>query len=110
VVCFLSKKQKTVCKNCLDVTAHEIQQKWYKEKIIPCEVPQGSILRLLLFLIYVNDTETNKRNDLGIKLTLFDDNTCILINGKDIQDLIFNLDRINGSILHWFDKKKTDYK
>jgi hypothetical protein len=31
--CFLSKKQKTVGKNCLDVPADEIQQKWSEEKI-----------------------------------------------------------------------------
>jgi len=51
--CFLSTKQKTFGKNCLDVTAYEIQQKWSEEKIIQCGVPQGSIFRLLLFLIYV---------------------------------------------------------
>jgi hypothetical protein len=45
--CFLSKKQKTVGKNCLDVQADEIQQKWSEEKIIQCRVPQRSILRLL---------------------------------------------------------------
>jgi hypothetical protein len=58
-----------------------------------------------LFLIYVNDTETYISNDIGIKVTLFADETSILITGKDIQDLIFNLNRIKGSILHWFDKK-----
>ena len=38
-------------------------------------VPQGSILRLLLLLTYVNDIDTNISNDIGIKLTLFDDDT-----------------------------------
>jgi hypothetical protein len=77
--CFLSTKQKTVGKNCLDVTADEIQQKWSEEKIIQCGVPQGSIFRLLLFLIYVNDRETNKSNDIGITLTLSADDTSTLM-------------------------------
>lgn len=32
---------------------------------------------------------------MGIRLTLFADDTSILIMGKDIQNLIFNLDTIN---------------
>jgi len=38
-------------------------------------------------------------------LTLLAD-TSILITGKDTQDLIFDPDRINGSILLWFDKNR----
>jgi hypothetical protein len=38
--------------------------------------------------------------------TLFADDTSILITGKDTQDLIFNPDRINESILLWFDKNR----
>jgi hypothetical protein len=34
------------------------------------------------------------------------DDTSIVITGKDPQDLIFNPDRINESILLWFDKKR----
>jgi len=33
--CFLSTKQKTVGKNCLDVRVDEIQQKWSEEKNNP---------------------------------------------------------------------------
>jgi hypothetical protein len=61
---------------------------------------------------YVNDIETYISNDIGTMLTLFADDTSILITGKDIEDLIFNFNRFNGSIviLHWFDKKQIDYK
>jgi hypothetical protein len=79
ISCFLSTKQKTFGKNCLDITADEIQQKWSEEKIIKCGVHQGSIFRLLLFLIYVNDTETNISNDIGFTLTLSADDTRILM-------------------------------
>jgi hypothetical protein len=47
----------------------------------------------------MNNIDTNISDDKGIKLTLFADDTSILITGKDIQDLILNLDKINKSIL-----------
>ena len=50
--------------------------------------------------------DTYIRKDIGIKLTLFADDTSILIPGKDTQDLIFSLDRISGNILPWFDKNR----
>ena len=46
------------------------------------------------------------RSVMGIRLTLFADDTSILIMGEDIQNLIFNLDTINWSILPSFDKNK----
>jgi hypothetical protein len=43
---------------------------------------------------------------VGIKLTLFADYISILVTGKGIQDLTYNLDEINKSILPWFDKNR----
>jgi hypothetical protein len=51
----------------------------------------------------MNDIDTNISNDMGIKLTLFADDASILKTGKDLQDLTLNLDKINKSILLWFD-------
>jgi hypothetical protein len=50
----------------------------------------------------MNDIDTNISHDIGIRLTLFADYTSILVTGKDIQDLTLNLDKINKSILPWF--------
>jgi hypothetical protein len=63
-------------------------------------------LKPLLFLIYINHTHTNITDDRGIKLTLFADDTSILVTGKDVQDRTYNLDEINISILSWFDKNR----
>jgi hypothetical protein len=75
-------------------------------KIIQHGVPQVSILGPLLFLIYTKDIDTNISDDIGIKLTLLADDTSILITDKDIQDLTLNLDKINKSILPWFDNNR----
>jgi hypothetical protein len=83
----------------LCVATDEIRQNQLEEKIIQYGVPQGSILGLLLLLIYVNNIDTNISNDIHIKLTLFSDDTGIAITSKDRNNLTFNLDRINGSIL-----------
>jgi hypothetical protein len=61
----------------------------------------------LLFLIYMNDMDTNKyqswhRHQANTLCWCFDD-TSILITGKDIKDLTLNLDKINKSITPWFD-------
>jgi len=106
VVCSYLKNKKTLVEiNCLDVNC-EIQQKRLEEKIIQYAVPQNSILGKLLFLIYVNDINTNKSNNIGIRLTIFAGNISILINSTEKQDLIFHLDSINASILPWFYKNR----
>jgi hypothetical protein len=89
-----------------DVTTHEIHQNQSEEKLIQSGVPQGSISGSLLFLIYMNDIDTNINDDTGIKLTLFADDTSILITGKHLQDITLNLDKINKSILPWFDSNR----
>jgi hypothetical protein len=54
----------------------------------------------------MNDIDTNISDDIGIKLTLFADDTSTLRTGKDIQELTLNVDKINKSILPWFDNNR----
>jgi hypothetical protein len=54
----------------------------------------------------MNDIDTKISDDIDIKLTLFADDTSILVTGKDIQDLTLNLDKINKGILPWFDNNR----
>ena len=105
-VSYLKNRKLLVKIDCLDVTTDEVQQKQLEERIIEYRVPQDSSLGLLLFLIYINDIDTNVSSVIGIRLTLFADDTSILITGEDMQYLIFNLSTISWSILPQFDENK----
>jgi hypothetical protein len=42
----------------------------------------------------------------GVNFTLFADNTNILVNGNDMQDLALNIDASLTNIFSWFDKNR----
>ena len=52
-------------------------------RVVPCGVPQGSILGPLLFLIYVNDMEAS----VSCKLILYADDSALLVSGKHIKTI-----------------------
>ena len=67
-------------------------------------VPQGSILRSLLFLLCIND--------LSPALKLFDpimfaDDTNLFYSGKDILSLFNNVNNDLSNISHWFNSSKS---
>ena len=66
---------------------------------IQCGVPQGSILELLLFLIYVNDI-INLSSILSF--IMFADDTNVLFSHKKLPDLIATLNSELSNILSWF--------
>lgn len=76
-VSYLKTRQQFLESDCLDVRNDDIKQKQLKGEIIKYEVPKGSILWPLLFLIYVNNIAYNISHDIGIKLTFFADDTNI---------------------------------
>ena len=63
-----------------------------------CEVPQGSILGRLLFLLYINDMP----QALDCDLFLFADDTCLLFQLKDLEQIKQELTKNFFNICDWF--------
>ena len=57
---------------------------------VKCGVPQGSILGSLLFIIYMNDLFSVSEFLFTI---LYADDTCVLMNGKHLEDLITRMQK-----------------
>ena len=70
---------------------------------IECGVPQGSILGPLLFIISVNDI--CNVSPMLFKL-LYADETCVLISGSHLNDLIDRLNTELISLNNWFKANK----
>ena len=73
---------------------------------ITCSVPQGSILGLLLFLIYINDMAQT----VDIELLLCADDTCLVFQHRDIKTIEEHLNRDFSTLVDWFVHRniKTD--
>ena len=65
---------------------------------VSCGVPQGSILGLLLFLIYVNDMSQAVKCDL----CLYADDTCLVCQHKDINKTENQFDEDFSNVCDWF--------
>ena len=68
-----------------------------KEKV-KCRVPRGSILWLLLFLLYINDLTTVSTSGLSV---LFSDDTNISMSGKNLSSMIIALNEQLTAIYEW---------
>ena len=75
-----------------------IKSKYSSTAKIECGVPQGSILRPLLFLLYVNDM--NQAVDCD--LFLYADDSCLVYQHKDVSKIEQNLNKNFSNICDWF--------
>ena len=67
-------------------------------KNVTCDVPQGSVLGPLLFLIYVNDIAQAAP---GVQVKLFADDTNLFLSGIDISELICRRNSCLESLNRW---------
>ena len=72
-------------------------------KNITCGVPQGSILGLLLFLLYINDIESVSNIFSSI---LFADDITLFCSSKNLQELTAIVNNELGNIMQWLNANK----
>ena len=65
-------------------------------------VPRGSVLSLLLFLLYINDLPVNIHN---ANLVMFADDINVLISDSDEGLLQTKTDRVDVELETWFNRK-----
>ena len=65
---------------------------------ISCRLPQGCILRSLLFLIYVNDMP----QAVTSTLFLYAEHLCILYQHKDVMKIVNRLNEHFENLCDWF--------
>ena len=68
------------------------------KKTVICGVPQGSILGPILFLIYINDLAGICKRTLPF---LFADDTNLFISGKNINEMVQELNNELREISTW---------
>ena len=67
-------------------------------------VLQGSVLGVLLFIIYINDLPN--ASSANCKNVIFADDNTSLISGNSLQDLLIKANYEIDNLLHWYSANK----
>ena len=74
-------------------------------KPISIRVPQGSVLGLILFLLYVNDLPQHIKNE---QCDMFADDTIIYSSGQSISENQSKLQMAIDSVIPWYDSNRLE--
>ena len=86
---------KSLCERMFSV---HVEKRFSDKALISCGVPQGSILRPLLLLLFINDMVQAVNCDL----LLYVDDTGLIFQHKDINIIEQQLNRNFSNICDWF--------
>ena len=80
----------------------DVEDSFSEQAKLVCGVPQGSILGPLIFLIYANDMS----QAVDCDLYLWADDSCVVYTGRDIRDIVANLNTNFNFLCNRFVKNK----
>ena len=87
---------------CEQIFLIEIENQLSDYGKLSCVVPQGSILRRLLFLVYVSDMPQAVKSNIF----LYADDSCLMYQHRDVEETEKQLSKDFENVCDWFDDNK----
>ena len=87
---------------CEQIFLIEIENQLSDYGKLSCGVPQGSILRRLLFLVYVSDMPQAVKSNIF----LYADDSCLMYQHRDVEEIEKQLSKDFENVCDWFDDNK----
>ena len=87
---------------CEQIFLIEIENQLSDYGKLSCGVPQGSILRRLLFLVYVSGMPQAVKSNIF----LYADDSCLMYQHRDVEEIEKQLSKDFENVCDWFDDNK----
>ena len=87
---------------CEQIFLIEIENQLSDYGKLSCGVPQGSILRRLLFLVYVSDMPQAVKSNIFLHA----DDSCLMYQHRDVEEIEKQLSKDFENVCDWFNDNK----